>query len=45
MNIPVDRVREWMKIRNNVVHSMLNVSRAQAAEIVLGVATIVNRPA
>lgn len=45
MNVPVERIREWMKIRNNVVHSARTVTKVQATEIVQGVTTIVNRPA
>lgn len=42
-NTLVERIREWMKLRNNVVHSTRTVTRAHAVEIVQGVASIVNR--
>jgi hypothetical protein len=37
------RVREWMSVRNMVVHSQDNVTRAKASEIVHGVMAIVLR--
>ena len=37
------QMREWMRVRNMVVHSQENVSRAKATEIVHGVLAIEQR--
>ena len=40
-DIPVDMLLEWLRIRNQVVHSQYQVHKAKAAEIVNGVMRIV----